>query len=328
MSNRIKAKLDSLGFTGTSVCLEAPAGITHFETPIFFYHIHKAAGNAIRLPHIISFQISNIIHPEKNFHAYIHGTRDVGDPSPQPDPERRYLFAASNARYGDHERYSEKFALITVVRDPLRRIFSDYQQDAILQKQKQSVEGFQTFIRDSKNICLQCQHLSRLDIDKEGPKRVYEDAIENLNDFSGYTTTEDIEALLQNIWGHQGNINVITTRINQNTNIDLFINYDDIDKEEVLELNSYDVKLFEYVKKHKKLPFRKKSNKTVCGLIYVAQNVDTGYGYQTNEWYGEPRYFEAIIREHGLGNVDRLFEWLAENHEQLPSLNIQEIYNV
>jgi len=245
--NLIRKVLDQAGFEDCGLCLTGHMKAEYLEKPLFFYHIHKTGGNSIKAA--FNTALTTDDRTEKlGFKPGDHyDTRDLhADPGEPLHP--RPAFVSSHYKFGHHLRFEQEFCLLTVVREPVERTISDYHFLRWRQGIEPSEDDFAAFIRNPRNICLQAQHLSSLDINDAGPEDIYADAVNNLESFAAYATTNDIEPLLQSIWDACGLINMVTSKMNENARKK--IKYFDTSKfaDEISELNEMDLRLYRHIR--------------------------------------------------------------------------------
>ncbi|MCH7935508.1 MAG: sulfotransferase family 2 domain-containing protein [Proteobacteria bacterium] len=262
MANMLRTLVEAMGLEGAEICLHGDPNVNPNENPLFFYHVHKTGGISVISCLLMGFWANEALrNPDRTIdelyrdatsHIGRWDTRSVNDaPHPPDDRPDGYSFVSSHHKFGHHELFKQNFRLFTMLRDPVERVISDYHYRVWRKHEgyeSLSEEGFVSYIRDPDNVCMHSQHLSRLNLRKDGIERMGEDAMSNLQALDGYGTTDQWEDFVQSVWNNWDFPNYIGSRWLKTPRREC-LNTDPF-TEELIELNKYDIALYEYAKQN------------------------------------------------------------------------------
>ncbi|WMN59389.1 sulfotransferase family 2 domain-containing protein [Pseudoalteromonas xiamenensis] len=211
------------------------------STPVFFYHVEKSGG--ITFSNTLGFSLQS-----KNMHAY---RIDIDE-----ELERLKIHApklsliSTHSKFGVHSELNlTKLRLVTFLREPFARVLSDYTYTCMRASEKPSLEGFGKHFRQPRLHNLMTKQLCPLEYFEGASTQAFENLKAN---FFAFGTSAHIDAMLDLLITQFDLPNVLTARLNTTTPKYKLVA--DEFKEEVLELNSDDAKLFELVTKQPRIP--------------------------------------------------------------------------
>ena len=148
--------------------------------------------------------------------------------------------------YGVHEGLGHPWRLMTLFRDPFDRLVSFYYY-----KIRRGVipgpanaSDFMEFAKEPVNRYYQCKMLSKLGAGECDGKDAYDEALANLEGFDWIGKIADMEKVLLSIWSTYGFQPFLSQHINRNPHKkDTFEHL----RDDVYEINRYDMDLFDHV---------------------------------------------------------------------------------
>lgn len=222
------------------------AGFDDTHKPIFFYHIHKTGGTTMAwclIDAIEAARRTNRLDPE--FKIGWEDTRNLED-SPSPYTFRPHAVVNSAYRFGHHRAYDQDFFLITTLREPAERVFSDYHYICWSDGNLPSDKGLMDFATASRNRNMACRHLSETPPLDAPAADLRDDALDNLKSVDLLTITPRVNELLRDLWYYYGFDNLVSNRSNVTPKAERL----DFDrsKDDLMEINRMDYDLYEYAK--------------------------------------------------------------------------------
>ena len=218
--------------------------------PVLFYHMPKCGGMTI---YALASAAWKMMCQFDNMAPPVIDRCD--DPAAEYNLRNSiYTFIAAHLPYGLHNRLSGSPMLMTVLRDPVRRICSSYGYHCMREGQKTDIPGMLAFATNEKNSNLMTKLLSGNSPEDEVTKHDLALTIERLsNEFDFVSTTPDIPTLCESFLKHFGLPNVVTTRINP-TPAEFKLDIEGLE-EEIRSKNELDNLLFQtFSKRPLKLP--------------------------------------------------------------------------
>jgi len=153
---------------------------------------------------------------------------------------------ASHHPYGFHKKFTNQFKLITVLRDPYRRVLSSYTYDCMRQDILPSPEGFVELYRSEENRNMMTKQLSGLARPDVADPEDVQKAIDYLTqDFFIYGTTRHISKIISTLLKMNKMPNVICDHLNKTE--DKYLMDGSEFEQEIRELNALDQELFVFV---------------------------------------------------------------------------------
>lgn len=223
--------------------------------PLFFYHIPKTGGLSFygalarsiglvnRYPGRmgVPWDETDILRlDEKGYHRSVY--------------RGRYVLVGTHLPFGLHQKFIQKFKLVTIVRDPVGRVRSDYTYTAHLNDGGVSSAGFAEFFRREENINRCTKQLSgQGQWGGAAAGGLANRAIENLErDFSAYVTHKKISAVSSFYLTYYHLPNVVMDTLNV-TPPEYMIDPEPF-RDEILSLNREDQEVYEFVQGNPRIP--------------------------------------------------------------------------
>jgi hypothetical protein len=185
---------------------------------IFLYHVPKTGGTTFFSAISAAFSLLFHIVRQQSPGAALPDVARFDDPALAnlPRVAKDHVFAASHLPYPFHAKFPHPFSLMTILRDPYRRVLSSYTYACMRKGKSPSQAEFAIFIRRPENIAVQVKQL----IGRQPQEAVtIEDgarAVELLQGkFSFYGTTDHIAALTSAILQWNCLPNVLIDHLNK-----------------------------------------------------------------------------------------------------------------
>lgn len=248
-SSKLAMILNGADFKGVEVVLGGSgqfAGFDDKRKPLFFYHIHKTGGTTIARYLIDAIQSAQHMNRlEQKFIIGWEDTRDLQD-SPSPIASQPYALVNSAFRFGHHRAYDQDFFLITVLREPTERVFSDYHYICWSNGVLPSDKALMDFATAPSNRNMACRHLSEKPSLDAPANDLRDDALVNLEAMDFLTITPKINEFLQDLWYYYGFDNLVANRANVTPKTER-LDFDRFEND-LREINRMDHDLYEYAK--------------------------------------------------------------------------------
>jgi len=153
---------------------------------------------------------------------------------------------ASHHPYGFHKKFTQSFKLITVLRDPYRRVLSSYTYDCMRRGVLPNTEGFIAFFRSEENRNMMTKQLSGLARPNVASSKDLQKAIDHLKqEFFIYGTTQHISKIISTLLKMNKMPNIICDHLNKTE--DKYLMDGKEFEQEIRELNAIDQELFAFV---------------------------------------------------------------------------------
>lgn len=218
---------------------------TVFTDPLFYYHIPKSAGLTFRYS-IMFGQMHKFKTTNDQNLSGVKGQIFDWDVPPSPSQlYHSYCSVVAWKPYGFHEQFKQKFNLVTVVRDPFDRLVSRYRYKCNVSGINVSPEDFENFFRHEAQINHQSKLLSGSEDSTPSSIDFYDRSIEHLDSFLAFGPIAKVNDMLENLISLYDLPNVIGQRMNvtpERTKFDW-----EPYRDEIMDLNRFDKKLFDYV---------------------------------------------------------------------------------
>ncbi|MCW5699161.1 MAG: hypothetical protein KIT00_04910 [Rhodospirillales bacterium] len=215
----------------------------------------------------------NFIHKQSPvFEPPVNGRIDFETDDPRVF-NGRYAVVGSHHSFPFHRRFATDFKLVTVLRDPYRRIVSAYSYGCMRAKRAPALDAFVAFFRDPNNQNIATKTFAS---DTAAPQPDADAAFEILHrHFWLFGVTEHIDAIASGYLSHCGFPNVLMERLNS-TRPEYRIDATAFE-DEIRALNRADCQLYDLVRKENRVPLLPKVPQTLhCHTVVVkeAENSD------------------------------------------------------
>ncbi len=215
--------------------------------PVFFYHVKKTGGMSINYSLLSAQLINGKLPPLRQVYSYKYDNVAEQQRLLQ-EPLTSTSMVMSHLNFGAHAAFKETFDLVTLLRDPFKRVLSNYTYSCMRKQQKPSLGGFETYFNAPEHINVMNRQLSPVmaEIDAETTFAHLQ------SEFTYFGTTLDINLFIEYFISRFQLPNVLMPRMNETIpkyrlNAAAF-------QEQVLELNKEDVRLYQYVRARPRLP--------------------------------------------------------------------------
>ncbi len=170
------------------------------EHPLFFYHLPKCGGMSFDYAVQTALKFAAHATGGKGFSGRCdfnltgqaaEKIREYGN----PEADRKFIYAVTHDPFGVHETFKQNFNLITVVRDPIKRVASAYGYHCMRQSKLPTEKDFEAFIIAPENNNMMVRQLSG-DGDQLNSESAAK-ALDNLaTKFTAYCTLKDMDRLI------------------------------------------------------------------------------------------------------------------------------------
>lgn len=212
--------------------------------PVFFYHIPKCGGMTV---HSLAFHAWSLFVAAAGITQKPLIARCDTPENFQSLQGQHYIFISSHMPYGTHTQLRGRPLLMTFLRDPVKRVLSNYTYDQMRADAPVSLDGFAKFFEKEENTNVIAKLLSGK---TEEQKLAYGDAEQAKftldNEFAFVGTTAHIKAICERYLQYCGLPNVLSQVINP-TLEKYTLDIADV-ADEVRERNADDQMLFEHVR--------------------------------------------------------------------------------
>jgi len=216
--------------------------------PIYIYHLPKTGSTTVFSSLRAAF--------DALFKILKHGVPDFTPPLIErlDDPKlleverfnMQCALIASHHPFGFHTKFAQQFKLITILRDPYRRVLSSYTYECMRANVPPSAPDFETMFRDEENRNVMVKQLSGLARPQSATPEAVQKAIAHLNEqFFMFGTTRDIATIISTILKINKMPNVICDHLN-NTAEKYLLDGRGFE-DEIRNLNQLDQELFAFV---------------------------------------------------------------------------------
>ena len=179
--------------------------------PVFFYHLPKCGGMSIYAT--ASAALQGAYHFEHLPCPVINRCDDAE--SEKNLTHIPYAFIAAHMPYGLHKRLEGSPVLMTVIRDPIKRLYSAYGYHCMRNGIEISLSDISTFANQAEHSNTMVKLLAGKPPDIPATQNDLETVIDRLStNFAFVVTTRDISTMCESFLRHFSLPNVITTRIN------------------------------------------------------------------------------------------------------------------
>ncbi|AWL11691.1 hypothetical protein HMF8227_01210 [Saliniradius amylolyticus] len=238
-------------------------GVTPLDKPIFFYHVPKTGGISLTNIFQLSGHLQNLLakgrplqYLSAGAQVRLGGQSDMDSLLAQlrQHPNAKCSWLSGHVSFGMHKQFPQPVELVTIVRDPVKRVKSSYTYQCMRAQEQPSVEGFKAFIAEPDN-----QNLMVKQLNPSGPEAVEQPGFDGsvaahqvLEQFDTVGITEDIHAIQEYYLSRKQLPCVIYETFNQTLDkykLDLS-SFDD----ELESLNAIDRLFFNTIRDHRRLP--------------------------------------------------------------------------
>ncbi|HEY9078477.1 hypothetical protein [Magnetovibrio sp.] len=223
--------------------------------PVYIQHLPKTGTTTLftALKGAFDAQFQMIAEGVPNFTALRSGRLDAPEDLSVGRIREQFALIASHHPFGFHQRFEKPFTkLITVVREPYRRVYSAYTYGCMRSGEKPTPQGFKDFFGDETNRNVMSKLLSGRNVHDRSGDADAETSITNLhNNFVLFGTTAHITDITSQILKLNKLPNVLCDHLNK-TEKEYLLPGDEF-KDEILSLNDQDVSLFDHIHKNPRI---------------------------------------------------------------------------
>ncbi len=244
-------------FSNQLMCIKSQVGSSCQVqlTPIWLYHARRTSGIAFYYalktaiesictlagisepPVSTRVDVSISFQNENHFSAFLR---------------QKFSLIASHVLYGEHEKFSQNFKLVSIVREPYSRLRSAYLSGLMRAQKSPTLIGFGDFLNKPENQNSAIRQICAIADTEEVGARNLDDAIRRLTDeFDAFVTTQDTTNLIGYYLSAHGLPNVVMERPNR-TKDQYQLDTSQFEAQ-VRKENIWDTLLFEFVRDNRRL---------------------------------------------------------------------------
>lgn len=220
-------------------------------SPLFFYHTRKVGGTLFfdALYCSMRHYLQQLSFKEQRGVGRI----DIPLQLEETPTHLRYALLCSHLPFGTHKRFAEKFDLLMLSRDPLRRVLSHYGYEMMRNDWLPLYDDFCEHIHDPAQQNQMTKQLAGFNpATKVNNERLWELALQNLDQFRYYFAVDGLPEVLASFLCHANFTSLIYERVN--VTLDQYRPQFPDKDDEVRSLNMLDEKLHQLLSETPRKP--------------------------------------------------------------------------